>query len=117
MFTEHPKSDTLFAACPFKFKIMTFFMISIGFHWYGTMGFQHQIRDLELIMYLTPSSEGVRRSADMQTASIFVSLNDPHIFTGPQHFNLLASQKITFFSLILCPDFQDPGAPTFCGLS
>ena len=61
-------------------------------------GNHKEIHGLELKMQLSTSSEGVRRSADMQTRSIFVSLNDSCISTCSKHFNLLALQKnVKFF--------------------
>ena len=62
-------------------------------------GNHKEIDIFELKIHLAPSSEGVRRSADMQTISIFVGLNDPNISTVPKYFVLLASEKKIYFSL------------------
>ena len=54
-------------------------------------GNHKEIHGFELKIHLAPSSEGVRRSADMQTRRIFVGLNVSDISTGPEYFILLAS--------------------------
>ena len=99
----------------FKFEIPSLLIKSYCTVLMKSHGNHKEIRDLKLQMNLSPSSEGVRRSADMQTRSIFVGLNDPDISMSPKHFILLASQKNIFPPDIVV--FRPIRVPTFLSLS